>query len=73
MDPSNGGPTGSPTTMYTFACDTTLNYELNVNMESTNYKLKEADDGGDIAVVYEIGTRVVGLLPATSTGYYPNH
>ena len=74
MDPSNTGPTGTPSTMYAFSCDTALNYEINANMESTNYKLKEIDDGGDVATVYEIGTRVVGLLPATAgASYYPNH
>lgn len=74
MDPSNNGPTGTPSTMYVFACDTTLNYELNANMESTSYKLKEPDDGGDISVIYEIGTDIVNLLPAaTSASYYPNH
>lgn len=73
MDPSNGGQAGSPSTMYAFACDTSLNFEINANMESTNYKAKEADDGGDLAEVYEIGTRIVGLLPATITSYYPTH
>ena len=73
MDPSNGGQAGSPSTFYTFACDTSLNFEINANMESTNYKAKEADDGGDLAEVYEIGTRIVGLLPATITSYYPTH
>jgi len=72
MDPTNGGPTGSPSTMYTFACDTSLNYELNANMESTSYEAKEPDDGGDITTIYEIGTDIVGLLPvATSASYYP--
>ena len=51
MDPSNGGQAGSPSTFYTFACDTSLNFEINANMESTNYKAKEADDGGDLAEV----------------------
>ena len=73
MDPSNGGQAGSPSTFYTFACDTSLNYEINANMESTNYKTKEGDDGGDLAEIYEIGTRIVGLLPATITSYYANH
>lgn len=73
IDPSNGGQSASPSTLYTFACDTSLNFELAANMESTNYKLKEADDGGDTATVYEIGTRIVGLLPPTPTSYYVNH
>jgi len=73
IDPSNGGQAGSPSTMYTFACDTSLNFELNANMESTNYKTKEADDGGDSAVTYEVGTRIVGLLPPTPTSYYVNN
>lgn len=72
MDPSNGGITASPSTMYTFACDTSLNFEVNANMESTNYKAKEVNDGGDLSDVYEIGTSL-SILPSTSTNLYTNH
>ncbi|MDD3808168.1 MAG: hypothetical protein PHG49_01150 [Candidatus Pacebacteria bacterium] len=72
MDPSNGGIAGTPSTMYTFACDTSLNFEVNANMESTNYIAKEVDDGGDLSDVYEIGTSL-NVLPTTSTNFYTNH
>lgn len=74
IDPSNGGPTATPSTMYTFACHSSLAFELNANMESTNYKLSEGSDGGDLDDVYEIGTQITGLLPGTtSTNFYTNH
>jgi prepilin-type N-terminal cleavage/methylation domain-containing protein len=72
MDPSNSGLTGTPSTMYTFACDTSLNFEINANMESSNYIAKEVDDGGDLPDVYEIGTSL-NVLPSTSTNFYTNH
>ena len=73
MDPSNTigtANTSAPSLYYTFACDTSLNYEINANMESSNYKSKEADDGGNSAVIYEMGTNTA-ILPTTGTGYYP--
>ncbi len=73
IDPSNSGITATPSTMYTFGCHTSLAFELDANMESTNYKSLESADGGDLAEVYEMGTQIIGLLPATTTNFYTNH
>ena len=73
IDPVNTIGTANisaPSLYYTFACDTSLNYEINANMESANYKPKEADDGGNSAVIYEMGTNAT-ILPTTAAGYYP--
>ena len=73
IDPKNAGAAGTPSTLYTFACDTNTGYEINANLESTTYKGGEATDGGDAVAVYEVGT-VLTLLPtATSANWYPNN
>lgn len=69
FDPSNSG-SGVLGTMYTFACTTSLNYEINTRLESTSYASRMTADGGDAAHVYEVGTSLQ-ILPTTTTNYFP--
>lgn len=71
MDPSNTGPAGNPSLYYAFACETSLNYEINAQLESTSYATKASGDGGDLETVYEVGTDLT-ILPATITDFFPN-
>lgn len=73
MDPKNGGASASPSTLYTFTCDTNQGYEINANLESATYKGQEATDGGDGVAVYEVGSVLTLLTSATSANWYPNN
>ena len=76
VDPVNNGPYNSVSTMYTYGCNNDFEYEINANLESTDYSNggdqdRESQDGGDFNDIFEVGTDL-NILPATSTNYFIN-
>jgi len=70
IDPRNSNYDANPSFYYTYACRTDLNFELNANLEIMTDA--EANDGGDISVLYEVGPSKNILPNTTSTNFYPN-